>query len=327
MKNFYKNKRILITGGTGMIGFQLVKLLSQFNTKISVASLEKNPHMPKNTKFYRVDLRDYSNCLKITKKIDLVFHLAGIKGSPKLTKKKPYSFMTPMLQFNTNMLEAAKKNKIKRFMYTSSIGVYHPNKIMKEEDVWKTFPSYNDWYSGWAKRIGELQLDALSKEYPSKMKTVVVRPANVYGPYDNFDPETSMVIPSLISKFFKSKNNKVDVWGDGSPVRDFIYSEDVANAMIALMYSSPQYPVNIGSGTGVKIKKVVEIINNYFNNSFKIVWDTSKPSGDKKRLLEIKKLNKFKKFKSTDLKKGIFKTIEWYKNNKKTKFNRYNAFK
>ena len=136
MKNFYKNKKILVTGGTGMIGFQLIKYLSQYQTKISVASLEKNPHLPKNTKFYKVDLRNYSNCLKITKNIDFVFHLAGIKGSPKLTSKKPYSFMTPMLQFNTNMFESAKRNKVKRFMYTSSIGVYNPNQIMKEDDVW-----------------------------------------------------------------------------------------------------------------------------------------------------------------------------------------------
>ena len=202
---FYKNKSILVTGGTGLIGIQLTNLLLKFGAKVSVVSLEKNPELSKKVKFFKSDLRILSNCLKVTKKQDFVFHLAGIKGSPKLTMTRPYSFMTPMLLFNTNMLEACRINKVKRYLYTSSIGVYNPKSVMKESDVWRTYPSKNDWYSGWAKRIGELHVEALTLEERKKMKTIVVRPANVYGPHDNFDLKTAMVIPSLINKFVNSK--------------------------------------------------------------------------------------------------------------------------
>ena len=323
---FYKNKKVLITGGTGLIGIQLTKLLLNYGAKITVVSLEKNPELSSRVRFIKSDLRILNNCLKATKNQDFVFHLAGIKGSPKLTMTRPYSFMTPMILFNTNMLEACRINNIKRYLYTSSIGVYNPKSIMKEEDVWNTFPSKNDWYSGWAKRLGELQLEALLKEEKNKMKTVIVRPANVYGPHDNFDVKTAMVIPSLINKFINSKNNAVDVWGDGSPIRDFIFSKDVAIAMAKLMKIVPKYPVNIGSGKGHRISEVVKIINKYFNEKFKIKWDTSKPSGDKIRILDTKYLNSLGVKKLTSLETGIIETIKWYSENKNNQ-KRFNIFK
>ena len=326
MANFYKNKKILITGGTGLIGIQLTKELYKLGAKVSVVSLEKNLELPKKVNFHKADLRKLENCLKVTKNIDFVFHLAGIKGSPKMTKTKPYSFMTPMMMFNINMLEASRINNVKRFLYTSSIGVYSPKDIMREKDVWKTFPSNNDWYSGWAKRIGELQVDAYGKEYKNQMKTIIVRPANVYGPHDNFDVNTAMVIPSLINKFVNSKNRKVSVWGNGSAIRDFIFSRDVALAMVNLMKKAPNEPVNIGSGKGYSIKKLVEYINMYFKNSYKIIWDKSKPTGDKIRILDTKILKKMGFNQSTNLKEGVYETIDWYKKNKKNQ-KRFNIFK
>ncbi len=325
MKNFYKNKKILVTGGTGMIGLPLVKILDNFGAKITVASLEKNTSLPKKTKFFKLDLRNLKNCLRVTKNIDYVFHLAGIKGSPVMAKKFPYRFMSPMLMFNANIIDASIKNKVKRLLFTSSIGVYKPAKILREKDVWNTFPSKNDWYAGWAKRIGELNIDAAKME--SKMKCTTVRPANVFGPYDNFDEKTGMVVPSLISKFFKSKNNKVEVFGDGSNIRDFIFSEDVARAMVLIMYKNPERPVNIGSGKGYTIKQMVKIINSYFNNKFKIIWNTNVPTGDQKRILDNNRL-KYLGFKNTqNLKEGLFKTLEWYKKNRNNNFKKYNSFK
>ncbi len=322
MKNFYKNKKILVTGGSGMIGSALVKKLYYLGAKITVVSLEKNKSLPKKIKFQKIDLRKLQNCIKVTKNIDYIFHLAGIKGSPLMAKKYPYRFMSPMIMFNTNTVEAAKINKIKRLIYTSSIGVYDPASILKEKDVWTTFPSKNDWFAGWAKRIGELTVEACKKETGINM--LIVRPANVFGPFDNFDEKTAMVIPSLISKFFNSKNNEVEVWGDGSNIRDFIYSEDVADAMLLIMKKNPDFPVNIGSGSGIKIKKIVEIINSYFNNSFKINWNTNFPGGDKKRIMDVKNLRKVGYKTKSQLKNNIFKTIEWYKKNKSHK--RYNIF-
>tara|TARA_A100001015_G_scaffold319434_1_gene442285 strand:+ start:8462 stop:9439 length:978 start_codon:yes stop_codon:yes gene_type:complete len=323
---FYKNKKILVTGGTGLIGIQLTNLLLDFGAKVTVVSLEKNPELSKKVKFFKSDLRVLSNCLKVTNKQDFVFHLAGIKGSPKLTMTRPYSFMTPMILFNTNMLEACRINKVKRYLYTSSIGVYDPKSIMKETDVWKTYPSKNDWYSGWAKRIGELQVEALSKEENKKMKTIIVRPANVYGPHDNFYIKTAMVIPSLINKFVNSKTKTVDVWGDGSPIRDFIFSKDVAISMVQLMKIAPKHPVNVGSGKGYKISYIVNLINKFFKNQFKINWDKSKPSGDEIRILDTKYLNSLGIKQTISLEKGIIETIKWYLNNK-NKQQRFDIFK
>ena len=325
MKNFYRNKRILVTGGTGMIGINLVKRLYDFGAKVTVASLEKNSSLPKKIRFRKIDLRNLENCLKITKNIDYVFHLAGIKGSPIAAKKYPYKFMTPMLMFNTNMLFASRQNKVKRFLYTSSIGVYNPAVILKENDVWKTFPSKNDWYAGWAKRVGELNAEA--SKVDSNMKITIVRPANVFGPYDNFSDETGMVIPSLISKFFKSKDRTVKVWGDGSNIRDFVFADDVSKAMLLVMIKNPSFPINIGSGNGVKIRKIVNIINDYFENSFKILWIKNIHTGDKKRVMSIKNLRKIGFNKKFDLKKDIYETIEWYKKNKSNLKSRFNAFK
>ncbi len=325
MKLFYKNKNVLVTGGTGLIGTQLVNKLVKLKSRVIVASLDKNIELPKGVEFIRSDLRFFENCLKLTKKIDYVFHLAGIKGSPEMAKKKPYQFMTPMLMFNANMLEASRINKVKRFLYTSSIGVYNPKKIMKEDDVWKTFPSRNDWYAGWTKRIGELNVQACQL-FTKKMITIIVRPANVFGPYDNFDTKSAMVIPSLINKFINSKTGAVEVWGDGSNIRDFIFSSEVARAMVLIMFKKPKLPINIGSGKGVSIKKIVEIINEYFGNNHKLSWNKKYSGGDKKRVLDITRLKKLGFKHEINLEKAIYQTINWFKNNRHKKFEKYVAF-
>lgn len=325
MKKFYKNKKIIITGGTGMIGVQLANYLLEFEAKVTVVSLDENVKLNKKIKFLKADLRDRKNCLKIFKNIDYVFHLAGVKGSPLMAKKKPYKFMTPMLMFNANVLDAANITGVKRFLYTSSVGVYNQKGIMKEEDVWKTYPSRNDWFAGWAKRIGELSIEALSKSR-SKMKMTIVRPANVFGPFDNFDYKTGMVIPSLINKFTNFKNNTLNVWGDGSNLRDFIYSKEVARAMLFIMFKSPNYPINIGSGKGITIRKLVTKINNIYGNKKNIFWDKTKVGGDKKRILDNTSLIKLGYKPKFNFDQALKETIEWYKINIKKKIKKYNAF-
>ena len=175
---------------------------------------------------------------------------------------KPASFFVPTLQLSINLMEAARICKVDRFLFTSSIGVYKPKKILLEDDVWETFPSKNDWYAGWAKWICELQAEAYFKEYMDGIR--IVRPANVYGSFDNFDEETAMVIPALISKFYKNKNT-VKVWGDGSPIRDFIYSRDCAEGMIIAIKSDERRPINLGSGV-LLIKEVAETIHSLMPN-------------------------------------------------------------
>ena len=323
MKNFFKNKKILITGGTGLIGRQLVNILLSYGSKITVVSLDSPHALDNKVKFIKKDLRNFDNCLKVSRGIDFVFHLAGVKGSPEMTLKKPASFMIPTLMFSINMMEAARRQKVKRYLLTSSIGVYSSNKILVEEDVWKTFPSKKDYIPGWTKRICELQAQALRIQYNFK-NVSIVRPANVYGPFDNFDENNGMVIPSLINRALKSKKY-LKVWGDGSAIRDFIYSTDVAMGMIMAVYKGIKNPINLGSGKGVSIKTVAEVIAKLVpNGPLKIIWDKSKPSGDKIRLMNINKAKKIGFKAKVDIVTGINNTINWYINSKK--YNRYNAF-
>jgi GDP-L-fucose synthase len=323
MKQFYKNKKILVTGGTGLIGRQLVNILLSYDARLTVVSLDVPHDLDRRIKFIKKDLRDFNNCLKICKNIDYVFHLAGVKGSPNMTMKKPASFMTPTLMFSINMMEAARRQKVKRYLFTSSIGVYSPSKSLVEEDVWKTFPSKKDYIPGWTKRICELQADAYRIEYNFN-NVSIVRPANVYGPFDNFDEANAMVIPSLISRALKSKKY-LKVWGDGSSIRDFIYSADVAKGMALTLYKGIKYPINLGSGKGVSIRTIAEIIaKSVPNGPLKILWDKFKPSGDKIRLMNVNKANKMGFRANVDIVKGIKSTIDWYVNSKQYK--KYNAF-
>ena len=291
-----QNKNVLVTGGNGMIGRALVELLyDTTSANIMVADLPN------------VDLRDRNDCKAVCEGQDVVFHLAGIKGSPIRCMESPASFSVPQIQFNANMIEAAYNAGVEWFLYTSSVGVYHPAEVFVEDDVWKTFPSENDWYPGWAKRVGEMYVQAYTKEY-NWNKCSIVRPANVYGPNDNFSDE-STVIASLIKKAFK--NDVLEVWGDGSPIRDFIYSEDVARGMIHMVENEVTEPVNLASGTGVTIKDLAFMICEYFNVG--LSFDESKPNGDMKRILSTERAESYGFKPQVSLDEGIHRTINWYK--------------
>ena len=291
-----QNKNVLVTGGNGMIGRALVELLyDTTSANIMVADLPN------------VDLRDRNDCKAVCEGQDVVFHLAGIKGSPIRCMESPASFSVPQIQFNANMIEAAYNAGVEWFLYTSSVGVYHPAEVFVEDDVWKTFPSENDWYPGWAKRVGEMKVQAYTKEYDWN-KCSIVRPANVYGPNDNFSDE-STVIASLIKKAFK--NDVLEVWGDGSPIRDFIYSEDVARGMIHMVENEVTEPVNLASGTGVTIKDLAFMICEYFNVG--LSFDESKPNGDMKRILSTERAESYGFKPQVSLDEGIHRTINWYK--------------
>jgi len=315
------NKKVLVTGGTGMIGRELVTLLNTSGADTYVVSLDKNATI--DAKFVVADLREFSACRDIVKDMDIVFHLAGIKGSPKMCKEKPASFSVPMMQFNYNMMEAAMQANVQWYLYTSSIGVYHPEDILKEHRVWETFPSDNDKFAGWAKRMGELQAEAYAIEFGRK-NISIVRPANVYGSYDNFDPNSAMVIPSLITKC--SKGETIDVWGDGSQVRDFIHARDVARAMLYTVENEITEPLNVGSNTRTSLKQVVEHIVQNFNPVRKVNWDTTKPTGDAIRVLDSTKLVNYGFQYDVPLEKGIAATVDWFLKNQALIKNRYNTF-
>lgn len=318
MNKFYKGKKVLVAGGTGMIGICMVNKLLHFGCEITIASLESKEYAEKlfgkRVTFIHTDLTDINNCLKVTKGQELVFNLIGIKGSVGIGQTKTASFLVPMLRFQTNLMDTAFQNNVKGFLFVSSICAYPQSDKPKIEDsVWDGQPKQNDRIPGLAKRIGEVQAESYLLEY-NWQAPKIVRPSNVYGPHDDFNPQTAQVIPALIARMIHGEN-PVRIWGDGSVIRDFIFVDDVVEGMLmALDKAPPSLPINLGSGSGVTIKRLAQTIANTIPAKPKLSWDTSKPTGDPVRILSMKRAQNVIGFTAkTPLEDGIKKTIKWYR--------------
>ena len=321
---FFANKRVLVTGGTGLIGKPLVEMLLDAGARVRVVSLDDPSRADPRAEFMRADLTQGEECRKACDGMNIVFNLVGIKGSPKMTMEKPASFFVPTILFNTNMMEAARLCQVDWYLFTSTIGVYAPAEVFHEDDVWKAFPSENDKFGGWAKRMGELQAQAYAIEYGLK-NISIVRPANVYGPYDNFDPANAMVIPALITRALGGEN-PFSVWGDGSSIRDFIFSRDVAAGMMMAVQKGETRPINLGSGKERTVKDIVAIIVDNMDKKPEVRWDTSKPSGDLRRLMDVSRAQSLGITPATSLEDGIATTMAWFREHAKDLHNRYNVF-
>ncbi len=309
------NKKVLVTGANGMVAYQLIRLLRDRNCNLTLTDLHEKSKVFSDEKYISGDLRSRSFAQSICKNQDIVFSLVGLKASPDECLKKPASHSVTMNQFNSNIIESAFKNDVEWFLYTSSIGVYHPAEVFFEDDVFdgdpfiEKTPSRNDWYGGWAKRMGELNVEAFMIEYARK-NCSIVRPSNIYGERDVFSNK-STVVASLIKKGYE--NDVLSVWGDGSQIRDFIYSEDVARGMIHMVENEVTEPVNLGSGRRTTIKDLAFIICDYLDIG--LSFDETKPTGDKKRLMSMKRAHELGFAPTVSLKEGIHRTIDWYKEN------------
>ncbi|MGR3319667.1 MAG: NAD-dependent epimerase/dehydratase family protein [Candidatus Anammoxibacter sp.] len=318
----FQGKNAVVTGGTGMIGREIVNMLCDAGANVRVVSLDRININNKAEHIYG-DLTNYDFCKDITKDIDFVFHLAGIKGSIDVTKNKPASFFVPLLMFNTNVLEACRINKVRKIVYTSSIGAYSSAEVFKETENLDGPPM--DMFPGWAKRMAEMQIQAYKIQYGLD-NFAVVRPCNVYGPGDNFDPENAMVIPSLMYRICQ-KEDPVKIWGDGMAVRDFAYSKDVAEGVILALYNGTKGGfVNLGSGKGVSVKELVETLNRFLD--FNYEFDTGKPSGFPKRVMDISLAKELIDYNpTTSLLDGLKETWEWYLENRDEYLKKQNYFK
>jgi GDP-L-fucose synthase len=306
----FKSKRLLITGGTGLIGREIADILCNAGADVTVVSLD-DISLNDSIKYIKGDLTNFSFCKEITKDMDFVFHVAGIKGSVEVTINNPASFFVPLLMFNTNVLEACRINNVKKVVYTSSIGAYAAAEVFIEGDNEEGPPM--DMYPGWAKRMAEMQVQAYKKQY-NLNNFSIVRPCNVYGPGDNFDPNNAMVIPTLMQRIF-NKEDPVVVWGDGSAIRDFAFSRDVAEGVIlALYFGTDSNYINLGSGKGYTIKELIETLNEFID--FNYEFDTSKSSGFPKRVMDITLAKEKIKYEPlTSLRSGLEQTWEWFKIN------------
>jgi GDP-L-fucose synthase len=321
LKPHFHQKTILVTGGTGLIGREVSRLLLDLGASVKVVSLDKVELDPRIDVVFG-DLTNLDFCMEQTNGIDFVFHLAGVKGSIEVTKAKPASFLVPLLMFNTNVLEASRRNGVKKLVYTSSIGAYSSAEVFIETENREGPPQ--DMFPGWAKRIAELQIQAYQQQYG--LDWAVVRPCNVYGPGDNFDPNNAMVIPSLMMRIANGEK-PLKVWGDGSAIRDFAYSTDVAIGTIqALHYGTRGDFVNLGSGDGYTIRQLVETMRQFID--FEYEFDATKPAGFPKRVMDISRAREWIKYSpETSLRQGLENTWNWFLENKDEYLKKQNYFK
>ncbi|CAK0749052.1 GDP-L-fucose synthase [Gammaproteobacteria bacterium] len=313
-------KNALVTGGTGMIGREVVRILCAAGANVRIVSLD-HLTVHENAEHIYGDLRDFSFCKEITCDMDFVFHLAGIKGSVEITKARPASTFVPFLMMNTNVLEAARLNGAKKVVYTSTIGTYGSAEIFKE-DEYDLLTQPMDMFPGWAKRMAELQCQAYQQQYGFD-HFAVVRPCNIYGPGDNFDPENAMVIPSLMWRIANGED-PVQIWGDGAAVRDFLYATDAAEGVILALYHGTRGSfINLGSGQGYTIRELVKTLNSFI--PFNYIFDTSKPSGFPRRVMDMTRARAWIDFEpTTSLRSGLETTWNWFTVNREEYLQRKN---
>jgi len=307
-------KKILIAGGSGLLGSSLTalankngyKVLSSYNSKIQNNSLK--------SLYKKFNFLKFKDCLKATKKVDYaVLCAVNATGIKNMISGDLYDQNLNNIIIRSNFFEACRLNKVKNVVWVSSSTVYQPkNKIISEKELNLNLKPYDIYSSiGIAYRYIEQLAQHYNKKYNMKIK--VIRTSSIYGPYDNFNEKKSHVIPGLIKKVFKDK--KLKVWGDQNVVRDFVYVDDLAKAILKLLNKKSTNPINFSLGKGCSIKDLAQKINKISKKNLNIVFEKDKPSSAKFRVLSNYMSSKKIKIKKTNLDLGLSKTIKWYKKN------------
>jgi len=310
-----KDSAIFITGGNGMVGRSLIKRLQ----KEGYTNL-----LPPNSK--ELDLRDKKKVFEYVKKnnIHYVLHLAARVGGIQENIKRPAEFLYENLEMQNNVIEASRQYKIKKLLFLGSSCIYPtecPQPMMEEHLLSGKLEPTNEGYA-LAKISGLKLCEYYNKQYGTNF--ICLMPPNLYGPNDHFDLKRSHVISALITKFHNAKENNesfVEVWGSGKARREFLYVEDIADAILFFMnnYDSSELPpfVNVGSGKDVSIAELVETIKEVVGYTGKIRFDTTKPDGMMKKLIDSDKAKALGWSAKTDLRRGLEETYRWYKENKR----------
>lgn len=321
LARFYKGKKVLVTGGAGFVGTNLILKLQDLDAKITATYHRHKPQIEDSTvHFIKADLTQAEDCKKAVEDKDYVFMCAANTSGAAVIEKTPLVHVTPNVLMNTLMMEAAYEAGVKKFLFISSNTVYPPfNHPVQEKEAWNGEPFEKYFPVAWMKRFGEKLSEIYTTKLKDPMTVVVVRPANIYGPYDDFNWETSHVIPALVRKVVE-RHDPIEVWGDGKEVKDIIYVEDLVEGVLLAMAKINKFtPINIGTGNGVSIKNILDQIieiDKYHNA--KVKYDKSKPTMIKKRILDVSLAKKTLKFESkTGICEGLNNTINWYKSVKK----------
>jgi len=307
-KTFFEKKKILLTGGAGFVGRHVkAELLRRGVDK-------KNILIPRSHDY---DLRREDICDRLTRNIDIVIHLAGNVGGIGYNRDNPGRLFYDNIMMGVNLIESARIHKVKKFVQIGTICAYPKFAPIpfQEKKLWNGYPEETNAPYGIAKKALLVMLQSYREQY--KFNGIYLLPVNIYGPYDNFDPKSSHVIAAIIKKISDAKkagSKEIIVWGDGSATREFFFVEDAAKAIVkATEYYEKGEPVNIGAGFEISIKelanKLVQLMD--FNGS--IVWDTTKPNGQPRRMLDTSRAFQEFGFKAeTSFDEGLKKTIDWY---------------
>jgi GDP-L-fucose synthase len=303
----WSKKKILVTGGNGFLGSYVVNELQKKNAS--------NLIIPSSKEF---DLRLSHNCKKVVQDVDIVFHLAANVGGIGLNQEKPGELFYDNLMMGTQLMHEAKEAGVKKFIALGTICSYpkFTPAPFSEESIWDGYPEETNAPYGLAKKMLLVQSQAYRQQYD--FHSIVAIPTNLYGPNDNFNPSSSHVIPALILKIhnaIKNNQNQIDVWGDGSATRDFLYVDDAAKGILlaAEKYDETE-PLNLGSGEEISIKALTSLITEIMDFKGKINWDTSKPNGQPRRCVSYKKAFEKIGFKpEVNLKKGLTMTVDWFR--------------
>ena len=302
----WNEKSVLVTGGSGFLGSRVVSLLKEKGVKNIITPSSKE-----------YDLRLRENCDKITKDIDIVFHLAAKVGGIGFNNEKPGELFYDNLIMGTNIMEESRKNDVEKVIALGTICSYPKFTPIpfSEDSIWQGYPEETNAPYGLAKKMLLVQSDAYRKQY--QFNSVVVFPTNLYGPNDNFDDSSSHVIPAIIKKILfakKERKSTVSLWGDGTPTRDFLYVDDAAEGIVLTGEKySKSIPLNLGTGIEISIKELAEKLLKITNTDLEIIWETDKPNGQPRRCVNNQKAKNEIEFEpKISIDEGLKRTVEWY---------------
>jgi GDP-L-fucose synthase len=304
-----QDKNILVTGGNGFLGKQVVNQLCQAGASIDRISTPRSREL---------DLCKWENCQQAVKQQEIVVHLAAHVGGIGLNREKPAELFYDNLMMGTQLIHAAYQEGVSKFVCVGTICAYPKFTPVpfKEDDLWNGYPEETNAPYGIAKKALLVQLEAYRQQY--NFNGIYLLPVNLYGPEDNFDHRSSHVIPALIRKVYEAQergDRELLAWGDGSPTREFLYSTDAARGIVMATQSYDESaPVNLGTNQEVKIKDLVETICELMGFEGEIVWQTDQPNGQPRRCLDTQRAKeKFGFVAETEFRQGLKNTIEWYR--------------
>jgi GDP-L-fucose synthase len=312
---FWSDKKILITGGAGFFGSQVAGQLQKKGV------LRENILVPRSRD---IDLRRWENCVRVVQDRDIVIHLAAKVGGIGFNQAYPADLFYDNAIMGIQLMEAARQENVEKCVIAGTICAYPKfTKVpFREETLWDGYPEETNAPYGLAKKMLLVQSQAYRAQYG--FNSIYLLPVNLYGPGDNFNPESSHVIPALIKKFTEAEQNGdrfVEVWGTGAASREFLYVDDAARGLIlaAERYNKPD-PVNLGSGMEISIRDLVALISDLTGYGGEIHWDTTKPDGQPRRCLDVSRAKEEFGFEATmPFREGLKRTVAWYRDQKKNR--------